>query len=116
MEREDWKDKTTPVTKPCDDCAFRKGTEANSHPWTIMKANLCLITGEEFYCHRRGTTHAPICSGYDNARSNRPAHPEWRVKIAAQLSQMQELAESSTEATKALADNWDSILLELMRA
>jgi hypothetical protein len=96
----------------CDDCAFRLGTSANGHKWTLLKARLCLITGEAFYCHRRGEPQ-PVCAGYDEARRNQPDHPQWRVDVAARLSQIQELAESSPAAAKAITDNFSELMKEL---
>lgn len=38
-------------SKPCDTCAFTKGTEANLEPDNLLKAQVCVLTPHPFYCH-----------------------------------------------------------------
>lgn len=41
--------------KRCDDCGFTKGTEANGHGLTAIKARLYAEVAEPFFCHFNAT-------------------------------------------------------------
>jgi hypothetical protein len=45
---------------PCDECAFRSGTEANRTEHTVTLARLCVEGFRPFYCH----VHPGLCRGY----------------------------------------------------
>lgn len=54
----------------CNDCAFRKGSEANTEPETIMKVEHALIYGmAEFNCHTEHKQDAgKPCAGFLHAK------------------------------------------------
>lgn len=47
-----------PITlhEKCATCAFRPGTEASKSANTLLKAQLCALTGELFLCHEHNAT------------------------------------------------------------
>src|SRR5260370_41632321 len=81
-----------PAEGRCEDCAFTKGTEANSTPWTRVTVELCLIANEPFCCHAKGKPQ-PLCAGFVEAMEKQPEHPEWRRVLAAKLLELQYIAE-----------------------
>lgn len=50
----------------CLTCAYREGTEASKSPNTVLKAALCLETGEPFLCHSDPSRRA-LCKGWVDA-------------------------------------------------
>lgn len=65
----------------CHDCAFSKGTVANSQDATTVRAMLCVLSHEPFRCHVSGAA----CAGYVEAlESFGPSEPNvLTVEIAA---------------------------------
>lgn len=54
----------------CEDCAFKKGSESNTDPETLMKIEYCLIYEmAEFNCHtdHKGDAGTP-CIGFLHAK------------------------------------------------
>ncbi len=47
----------------CLGCAFRRGTEANLYPGTLLSALMCMVDGESFECHDRDNDGHPIPNG-----------------------------------------------------
>lgn len=50
----------------CETCAYREGTEANRSVNTMLKAQLCLESGEPFLCHSDLSRRA-LCRGWVDA-------------------------------------------------
>src|ERR1051325_6451091 len=56
------------LLRMCDGCAFKKGTEANRQPMTVLTAVECVLKGEPFYCHKRFCADGSekLCNGWIN--------------------------------------------------
>jgi hypothetical protein len=67
----------------CGDCAFTKGTEANSYHWTALKSVICVIAREPFFCHVG--TERKLCLGWAEAVAFSDDEPTWRKEIARKL-------------------------------
>lgn len=96
----------------CDDCAFTPGTDAGRCEWTQLKAGLCVISSEPFFCHRRGSPQ-PLCVGYIQALENHQQEPEWRRDVARACLEMQRLAENTGEG-ELIAENFAELFQALM--
>lgn len=61
------------LLKMCDGCAFKKGTEANNAPHTVLAAIECVLKDEVFYCHKRFCPNGSekICNGWINVMNNK---------------------------------------------
>lgn len=61
------------LLKMCDGCAFKKGSEANNHPYTVLHATECVIKEEPFFCHKRFRSDGSekLCSGWVNVVNNK---------------------------------------------
>lgn len=61
------------LLRMCDGCAFRKGTEANNHPITVLTAIECVLKEEAFYCHKRFCPDGShkLCNGWINVTNNK---------------------------------------------
>lgn len=73
----------------CEGCAFRPGSPANLNQITMLKARLCVMSGEPFLCHANlDENQEPtdgvlaLCRGFHDAFENRLEKgvetPEWR--------------------------------------
>jgi hypothetical protein len=40
------------MKNPCEGCAFTEGSAANREPYNALKAQICLLGGIPFHCHR----------------------------------------------------------------
>lgn len=47
----------------CKGCTFRRETEANVYPGTLLSVVLCAVEGEVFECHDRANEGHPIPNG-----------------------------------------------------
>lgn len=97
----------------CGTCAYRPGTEANRSEITLLKAQLCLESGEPFLCHEDPSRRA-ICKGWADAFESRlkagklKEEPE-RRKMAAFFADLisdaeQSVLRSQAEEAKRLYD------------
>lgn len=85
----------------CTGCAFTAGTEANRDQLTTITAELCLQSGEPFFCHANAVAdklprgRERVCRGYSEARETRPPiTPPWKRAIAREaLAIMEECAD-----------------------
>lgn len=61
------------LLKMCDGCAFKKGSEANNHPYTVLHATESVMKEEPFYCHKkfRSDGSEKLCSGWVNVVNNK---------------------------------------------
>lgn len=61
------------LLKMCDGCAFKKGTEANSHPITALVSIESILKEEPFYCHKRMSASGceKLCNGWINVMNNK---------------------------------------------
>jgi len=86
----------------CDTCAFTPGTPANRRGLTVLKAKLCVLTSDPFYCHDNlmatggselepapGTPYM-LCRGFVDAMEARLARdirePDWKRRFYATLN------------------------------
>ncbi len=69
----------------CNDCAFTAGTEPNLYPPSKLRADLCLMNGEPFYCHKGDK---PVCQGWIDERQKQGPVPDWKQELARQLSDL----------------------------
>lgn len=94
----------------CLTCAYREGTEASKSPNTVLKAALCLETGEPFLCHSDPSRRA-LCKGWVDAfvvRIRKATIEDDPLKVAAiraasnALCELEDsvLASQSTEAKR----------------
>ncbi len=62
-----------PLLRMCDGCAFKKGSEANNHPYTVLHATESVLKEEPFYCHKkfRSDGSEKLCSGWVNIVNNK---------------------------------------------
>jgi hypothetical protein len=81
------------VTWPerCLTCAYRDGTEASKSEATLLKARLCMESGELFLCHADPSRRA-ICKGWVDAfavrlHSGKLQQDPWRRELAAAMAQ-----------------------------
>lgn len=52
---------------PCNDCAFKRGTDPNGCPETLLEAIKCVVEGVPFFCHKGvpdGETPKRFCMGW----------------------------------------------------
>lgn len=75
----------------CATCAFRPGTEASRSELTLVKAQLCLISGTVFHCHEAPGWEP--CAGYLAALPAHQNEPEWRQDFALEMLDLIEEAE-----------------------
>lgn len=54
---------TEALSRMCDGCAFRSGTEANQYGPTLLTAIQCVVDGEPFNCHDVDPDGKPVDSG-----------------------------------------------------
>lgn len=61
------------LLKMCDGCAFKKGTDANNYPITVLEATECVLKGEPFMCHKRFSPNGDekLCNGWINVMNNK---------------------------------------------
>lgn len=68
---------------PCATCALRVGTDANQASVTMLTVELCLMSGEPFYCHE----HNRVCKGWIAAANaiacDGEAVPDFQRRVAA---------------------------------
>lgn len=59
--------------KMCDGCAFKKGTQANENPMTVLLATESVLKDEPFYCHKRFCPNGSekLCNGWINIMNNK---------------------------------------------
>lgn len=66
----------------CHDCAFSKGTLANSQEQTTVRAMLCVLSHEPFGCHVNGG----LCVGYVEAcQSFGPSKPNTLTQVVSEV-------------------------------
>lgn len=72
----------------CSGCAFTKGTEAERDALTQLTTELCLQSGEPFFCHANAVAdqlpkdEKRVCRGYLEARALRAPAPAWKAAVA----------------------------------
>lgn len=83
----------------CSGCAFVSGTEANRDQLTQLTAELCVQSGDPFFCHanaiedRLPKGQERLCRGYLDERARRGPQPAWKAAVAAEgLRLMEEAA------------------------
>ncbi len=97
------------MTQPCVECAFTKGTIPNQTPRTLLKAQLCLMTGGMFHCHIQGDPQPP-CAGYVEALAKQPTYPPWKRKLAEAMTELLELAESDPRVGDVIERDFPAIM------
>jgi hypothetical protein len=86
------------VTWPerCLTCAYRPGTPASKSELTLLKAKLCAMTSEPFYCHEDPNERA-LCKGWVDTmeirldqigKGTRTDEPEWRRQVFLALTEV----------------------------
>lgn len=71
------------MSERCKDCAFTPGTVPNLYWPSKMRADLCLISGEPFYCHHG---EKPVCKGWIEERRQQGPVPAWKAEVAKEAS------------------------------
>ncbi len=61
------------LLRMCDGCAFKKGTEASTHPMTALVATESVLKEEPFFCHKRFCPDGgeKLCNGWINIMNNK---------------------------------------------
>lgn len=80
------------IAERCHDCAFRPGTVPNQSSNTQMKAKLCVMARDPFYCHIAPPKDGvkPLCRGYVDAVEatlDKP-EPDWKRDVYASLADL----------------------------
>lgn len=85
----------------CLTCAYRSGTEASASKSTQLTAQLCVLSGEPFYCHEEvvapGAERVLVCAGHLAATAALGPVPEWRGALAASMLTLMEEADERPE-------------------
>lgn len=100
------------VMTRCAECAFTKGTVPNQTPWSMLKARLCLMAGEMFYCHMQGDPQPP-CAGYVEALAKQPTYPTWKRKLAEAMGELLDLAESDPRVGEVIERDFPAIMRDI---
>jgi hypothetical protein len=72
----------------CKTCAFTAGTPANKDEITRLKAELCVIAYQPFFCHSNAVEDKipegkeRLCAGWAESVAGKPYPPEWKRRIA----------------------------------
>ena len=83
------------MKKRCGDCAFSPESEAYGCESTRLTAELCVLSGEPFYCHRADAEghvrprlddrgEAVLCRGFVDAFSARGPESDWQAAVASE--------------------------------
>lgn len=94
----------------CGDCAFTPGTEAHGCEPTQVTADLCVLSGEPFYCHRAGKDGAieartdgsgepVLCRGFVEAFTAQGPVKEWQAAVASECLRVMEDAKAGHVVT-----------------
>lgn len=81
------------MRKQCGDCAFDPTSPAGRCEITVAMAQLCVTSGEPFYCHEAGTQggieprtdsrgEPVLCRGFVDAFVARGPIPDWQAAIS----------------------------------
>lgn len=95
----------------CGDCAFTPGTDAHGSELSRATADLCVISGEPFYCHRANeagrleprvdpTGEPVLCRGFVEAFAAQGAQDDWRAAVASEYLRMLEEASAGRVLTQ----------------
>jgi hypothetical protein len=98
----------------CATCAYRPGTEASKCERTLVKAKLCLISGELFLCHEDPARIA-ICRGWHDAFAARLR--AGKLEEDPKLREMAEkLSDAICEAEQAVLESQHGLAKQLYDA
>jgi hypothetical protein len=75
----------TPMNRkasPCDTCAFKEGSETTAEPYTVLKAQICVLSGHAFFCHHATDLHKKSRNQATRAelRANGICH-SWKTEV-----------------------------------
>lgn len=98
------------MLKHCGDCAFLEGTEAHGEEMTRITAELCVMSGEPFYCHRKddagklvarpdGEGGAVLCRGFVDAFVAQGPPKDWQAAVSSECLRIMEEAIDGRIAT-----------------
>lgn len=98
------------MRKQCGDCAFDPQSDAGKCQITVTTAQLCVLSGEPFYCHRANTEgeiearidsrgEPVLCRGFVEAFTARGVVPDWQAAVAAESLRVMEDAKAGKIAS-----------------
>ena len=100
----------------CGDCAYTAGSDAHGCEITRTTAELCVLSGEPFFCHQSSaqglvprtdptTGEAMLCRGFLDALMARGTQDEWRAAVAGEcLRILEEATDGRVPTNDAITD------------